>query len=48
MTVTIISCVAAWIIFSALLVTIICVNSSRISRRQERFERAALAAEAGK
>ena len=32
MTVLIIPIVAAWIIFSALLVTVICVNSSRLSR----------------
>ncbi len=32
MTVLIISIVIAWIIFSALLVTIICVNSARLSR----------------
>ena len=49
MTILIISIVAAWIIFSALLVTIICVNSSKINQQQERFDRAAvLAAEAGK
>jgi hypothetical protein len=38
MTVLIISIVAAWIIFSALLVTIICVNSSRLSRIDEPFK----------
>jgi hypothetical protein len=32
MTVLIISIVVAWIIFSTLLVTIICINSSRLSR----------------
>ena len=38
MTVIIISIVAAWIIFSALLVTIICMNSSRLSRIDEPFK----------
>ncbi len=38
MTVLIISIVVAWIIFSALLVTIICVNSSRLSRIDEPFK----------
>ena len=38
MTVIIISIVAAWIIFSALLVTIICVNSSRLSRIDKPFK----------
>ena len=32
MTVIIISIIAAWILFSALLVTVICMNSSRLSR----------------
>ena len=32
---TIIIIIAAWILFSALLVTVICMNSSRISRREE-------------
>ena len=32
MNVLIISFVAAWIIFSALLVTVICMNSSRLNR----------------
>ncbi len=50
MTVLIISIVAAWIIFSTLLVTIICINSSRLSRIDEPFKitdagRAALKAE---
>jgi len=35
MTVIIISIVAAWILFSALLVTIICMNSSRLNRIDE-------------
>ena len=39
MTVLIISIVAAWIIFSALLVTIICINSSRFNRKQDPLER---------
>jgi len=30
--------VAAWIIFSALLITIICVNSSRLNRIDEPFK----------
>ena len=34
MTVIIISIVAAWILLSALLVTILCMNSSRISREE--------------
>ena len=38
MTVIIVSIVAAWIIFSALLVTIICMNSSRLSRLDEPFK----------
>ena len=38
MTVIIISIVAAWIVFSALLVTIICMNSSRLSRIDEPFK----------
>jgi hypothetical protein len=38
MTVLIISIVAAWIIFSTLLVTIICVNSSRLSQIEEPFK----------
>ena len=38
MTVIIISIVAAWIFFSALLVTIICMNSSRLSRIDEPFK----------
>ena len=39
MTVLIIAIVvAAWIIFSALLVTIICVNSSRLSKIDEPFK----------
>ena len=38
MTVLIISIVAAWIIFSTLLVTIICINSSRLSQIDEPFK----------
>ena len=38
MTVIIISIVTAWIVFSALLVTIICMNSSRLSRIDEPFK----------
>jgi hypothetical protein len=36
MTVTIVSCVAAGIIFSALLVTVLCMFSSQINQQQER------------
>lgn len=38
MVVLIISIVAAWIIFSALLITVICVNSARLSRIDEPFK----------
>ena len=38
MTVIIASIVVAWIVFSALLVTIICMNSSRLSRIDEPFK----------
>lgn len=38
MTVLIISIVAAWILFSTVLVTIICINSSRLSRIDEPFK----------
>lgn len=38
MTVIIASIVIAWIVFSALLVTIICMNSSRLSRIDEPFK----------
>ncbi|MCJ7536115.1 MAG: hypothetical protein WA997_00705 [Anaerolineales bacterium] len=38
MTVIIISIGAAWILFSALLVTIICMNSSRLNRIDEPFK----------
>jgi len=38
MTVIIITIVAAWIVFSSLLVTIICMNSSRLSRIDEPFK----------
>ena len=49
MTVIIVSCIAAWIIFSAILVTVLCMFSSKINQQQERLERAALmAAEAEK
>ena len=48
MTVLIISIVAAWIIFSALLVTVICVNSSRLSRIDEPFKDPAYIARARK
>jgi len=48
MAVLIISIVAAWIIFSALLVTIICVNSARLSRIDEPFKDPAYIAQARK
>lgn len=38
MTVLIITIIVAWIIFSGLLVTIICMNSSRLSRIDEPFK----------
>ena len=38
MTVLIITIVVAWIIFSTLLIMIICVNSSRLSRLDEPFK----------
>ncbi len=38
MTVLIISIVTAWIIFSTLLVTIICINASRLNRIDEPFK----------
>lgn len=38
MTVLIVSIIAGWIIFSTLLVTVICVNSSRLSRIDDPFK----------
>jgi len=38
MTIITISIVAAWILFSALLVTVICMNSSRLNRIQDPFK----------
>ena len=38
MTVLIVSIVAGWIIFSTLLVTVICINSSRLSRIDDPFK----------
>ncbi len=38
MTVIICSIIAAWVIFSLILVTIICMNSSRLSRIDEPFK----------
>ena len=38
MTVIIISIVAAWILFSALLVTCLCIRNSQISRMEEHEE----------
>jgi len=38
MTVIIISIVVAWILFSALLVTILCMNSSRLNKVDEPFK----------
>ena len=48
MTVLIITIVVAWILFSAFLVTIICVNSSRLSRIDEPFKDPAVVARARK
>ncbi len=45
MTVTIVSCVAAWIIFCAVLVTVLCMFSSKINQQQERAARMAAEAE---
>ncbi len=39
MTVTIVSCVVAGIIFSALLVTVLCMFSSKISQQQDKLQR---------
>jgi hypothetical protein len=38
MTVIILAVIAAWIVFSALLVTVVCINSSRLSRIDEPFK----------
>ena len=38
MTVIVISLIGGWIVFSAILVTIICMNSSRLSRIDEPFK----------
>jgi hypothetical protein len=38
MAVIIIGIVAAWVVFSALLVTVICINSSQLSRTEEPFK----------
>ena len=38
MTVLIITIVVAWLVFSTLMVTIICMNSSRLSRIDEPFK----------
>jgi len=38
MTILIITIVVAWLVFSTLLVVIICVNSARLSRMDELFE----------
>jgi len=38
MTVIVISVIGGWIVFSAILVTIICMNSSRLSRIDEPFK----------
>lgn len=38
MTVLIVSIVAGWIIFSTLLVTVICINSSRLSQIDDPFK----------
>ncbi len=41
MTILIISIIVAWIIFSATLVTILCMFSSKINQQRERLARAA-------
>ena len=46
MTVLIITIVVAWLVFSTWLVTIICMNSSRLSRIDEPFKDPALVARA--
>jgi hypothetical protein len=46
MTVLIITIVVAWLVFSTLLVTIICMNSSRLSRIDEPFKDPVLVAKA--
>jgi len=46
MTVLIITIVVAWLVFSTLMVTIICMNSSRLSRIDEPFKDPALVARA--
>ena len=38
MVIIIISIIAAWILFSALLVTVICMNSSRLNKVDEPFK----------
>lgn len=38
MTVLIVTMIVAWIVFSAILVTLICMNSSRLSRIDEPFK----------
>jgi hypothetical protein len=38
MTVLIVTIIVAWIVFSAVMVTLICVNSSRLSRIDEPFK----------
>lgn len=38
MTVLIVTIIVAWILFSTLLVTVICMNSSRLSRIDEPFK----------
>jgi hypothetical protein len=38
MTVIVCSIIAAWILFSAILVTVLCMNSSRLSRIDEPFK----------
>ena len=46
MTILIIAIVIAWLVFSTLLVTIICMNSSRLSRIDEPFKDSAQVAKA--
>lgn len=38
MTVLIVAIVVAWILFSTIMVTVICINSSRLSRIDEPFK----------
>ena len=46
MTVLIVTIIVAWLVFSTFLVTIICMNSARLSRIDEPFKDPARVAEA--